>query len=564
MKNILVKICRKVLIITTAVSILFACNTVNKNTTVEVKKIVDNDKDIVVLFTNDVHCGVEDNIGYTGLAYYYNNLKKQDVYTALVDAGDFAQGAPIGSLSKGKNTTAIINKMGYDFVVPGNHEFDYGMQEFKNICAELNNIICTCNLTDLSTNELMLHPYKIITFGNKKVAFVGATTPMALTTSMPINFQDENGNYKYTFCEDETGDAFINSIQKSVDAARNEGADYIILVGHLGMKGTPERWNTETVLKKTNNIDFCIDGHSHEVYIYKIPNKDGKEVTYAQTGTKLENIGKLTITKNGSFNCEMISKVEPLEDGVEVNKKGNAIDKSTKDFIENIKLQYEEMLKEVILKDNKFQLLARDPVTDAKIARSRETNLGDLCADAYRIMVGADIGITNGGAVRSDINKGDITYNDCLSVAPFSNQACSIKATGQMILDALEWGARKCPEELGGFLQVSGLTYTIDTTIPTSCVADDKENFLRVDGERRVKEVKVGEKDINPNEYYTVACQDFLLINGGDGFNMFKGCEVVRDGIMLDNELLVAYIKKYGTDKYSNPNGEGRIKIIIE
>ena len=107
--------------------LLSACG---KNNNTKTHTPIKNDKNIVVLFTNDVHCGVNDNIGYAGLSYYKNNIDQNENYVALVDAGDFSQGAPIGTASKGKYIIDIMEKVGYDFAVPGDHEFDYGMQNF--------------------------------------------------------------------------------------------------------------------------------------------------------------------------------------------------------------------------------------------------------------------------------------------------------------------------------------------------------------------------------------------------------------------------------------------------
>ena len=98
--------------------------------------------------------------------------------------------------------------------------------------------------------------------------------------------------------------------------------------------------------------------------------------------------------------------------------------------------------------------------------RNAETNLGDLCADAYRILLGADIAFVNGGGVRDNIKVGDITYGDIIKVHPFGNEACLVEVTGQQIKDALELGSAAYPGESGGFLQVSGLTYTINADIP--------------------------------------------------------------------------------------------------
>ena len=524
-----------------------------------------NDKDIVILFTNDVHCGVDDNIGYAGLAEYKNRVSAQDNYVLLADAGDFSQGAPIGTLSKGKYLIDIMKKVGYDFCIPGNHEFDYNMENFLSNCYDLNNIIFSANFIDLRDNKTVLNPYKMFELGNKKVALVGATTPESFTKSTPAYFQDSNGNYIYTLSEDSSGAKLYSSIQTAVDSAKAEGADYVILVGHLGIDGTTDRWKSTTVIANTTGIDAVIDGHSHEVYTNMVKNKAGKEILLAQTGTKLKNIGQLTIDKEGNISAQMIDNVpptdgSPLED--EKGKKINAKDSAIDSYVKNIQAKYQDSIKEVIVKDSKVDLTINFPETDKRAVRSAETNLGDLCADAYRVVMGADIGFMNGGGVRKSIKVGDITYEDCLNVMPFNNMATLIKCKGQVIKDALEMGAHMLPEENGGFIQVSGLTYTIDATIPSSVKLDEKNNFISVDGEYRVRDIKVGGADLDVNKDYTLACHDYMLMNGGDGFVMFKGTEVLKDRLMPDVDVLVDYLKAEGTDAYAKLEGEGRIKIV--
>ena len=532
----------------------------------EAVQAAENDKDIVVLFTNDVHCAVDDKIGYAGLAEYKNRINTSENYVALVDAGDFSQGAPIGTLSKGRYLIEIMKEVGYDFAIPGNHEFDYNMENFLTNALELTGIIHSCNFIDLRTNQPVLPPYKIMTFGNKKVAFVGCTTPESFTKSTPKYFQDEEGNYIYSLSEDQSGDRLYESVQKAVDDAKTEGADYIVLVGHLGVDGTTDRWKSTTVAEKTRGIDFIIDGHSHEVNAgTTVKNKDGKDVTIAQTGTKLANIGQLTITKDGQFNVEIIDNV-PVTDGSptedEKGKKLNAKDPKVDAYIKGIQEQFQETLSEVIVKDNKVDLITHNPANEEeRIVRKQETNLGDLCADAYKTVLDADIGFMNGGGIRKPLKKGDITYNDCLTVMPYNNMATVIKCTGQVIKDALELGSSRLPEENGGFIHVAGLTYTINSAIPSSVKFDDKENFVSVDGEYRVEDIKVNGEDLELDKEYTVACHDYMLINGGDGFTMFKGSEIIKDRVLPDVDVLVDYLKAEGTDKYVSPFGEGRITI---
>ena len=220
------------------------------------------DQDIVVLYTNDVHCGVDDNIGYAGLSLYKKQMQQQTPYVTLVDAGDAIQGAPIGTLSEGGYLIDIMNQVGYDVAVPGNHEFDYGMARFLDLAGKLNCGYYSCNFISTATGAAVFAPYKMITYGDTRVAYVGVSTPESFTKSTPAYFQDGAGNYIYSFCEDESGQSLYSQVQASVDAARNEGADYVIMVGHLGETGVTDRWSAVNIIRNTTGINVCIDGHS--------------------------------------------------------------------------------------------------------------------------------------------------------------------------------------------------------------------------------------------------------------------------------------------------------------
>lgn len=576
-----------------------------------------SDKDIVVLYTNDVHCGVDENIGYAGLALYKKHMQSLTPYVALVDAGDAIQGAPIGTLSDGGYLIDIMNQVGYDFAIPGNHEFDYGMPRFLELAGKLNCGYYSSNFMDLRTGAPVLAPYKMFTYGASKVAFVGATTPESFTKSTPAYFQDANGNYIYSFCEDETGQKLYTQIQAAVDSARAEGADYVILVGHLGENGSTERWTSDNVIKNTTGIDVCIDGHSHEEYAKYIKSKDGRDVLLTQTGTKLKDIGKLVIRADGTITNELVKEVPAGESaGVytvkngdtlsriakrelgsydrwteiyhanrsivknpnillpgmqlvipgksSVNEAGKAVDYDTDQYVKAIQAQFNETLKAVIGHTD-VELTVNNLSTGERAVRSAETNLGDLTADAYRYVLGADIGLSNGGGIRAGIKAGNITYNDTLTVFPFGNMGCVVEVSGQKIKDALEMASKNAPEESGGFLQVSGLTYTIDTSVPSGVQLDDKGNFVKVNGPYRVTDIMVGGQPIDLNKTYTVASHNYMLKSAGDGMTMFENSNVIRDEVMTDVDLLSSYIRtnlggNVGSD-YANPAGQGRIVI---
>lgn len=531
--------------------------------------------DIVILYTNDVHCGVDakkddagkiTNIGYAGVAAYRDEMAAlvgaQNV--TLLDAGDALQGDAIGTMSKGSYLVDIMNQMGYALFVPGNHEFDYGMARMQELMGQMKATVISSNFTDLKENKPVYAPYSIIAYGERKVAYVGITTPESFTKSTPAYFQDESGAYIYGFCESNNGKDLYAAVQAAVDAARAEGADTVIVVGHLGIDAQSSPWRSTDVIANTTGIDAFIDGHSHStVEGDLVANKDGsKQVVLTQTGTKLANIGRMILRADGAIETRLISGY------AEQNK-------DTLAFITDIEKEFAQDLAQNVGHTD-VALTVNDPATGNRMVRARETNLGDLCADAYRYVLGngktgeaygpADIAFVNGGGVRADIDTGDITFGEVISVHPFNNVGCVVEASGQEILDALEMAARMAPEENGGFLQVSGLTYTIDTSVPTTVETDDKKNFVKVAGERRVKDVLVGGEPIDPNKTYTLASHNYMLLDGGDGINMFRDNTVLVQPVILDNQVLITYIQDYlngtvGAD-YQDPYGQDRIQIL--
>ena len=515
------------------------------------------DHDVVILHTNDTHCGIEENMGYAGLVWYENQMKEETPYVTLVDAGDAIQGAPVGTLSEGEYLVQIMNKAGYDFAVPGNHEFDYGMEKLLGLSARLDCGYSACNFVNLPSKTQVFAPYRIMEYDDIQVAFVGVATPESITKSTPAYFQDQFGRYRFSFCEDETGEALYSQVQSAVDQARGEGADYVIMVGHLGDNGITEKWSSRSVIANTTGIDAAIDGHSHEVCVENVPNDNAEMVVLSQTGTKFANTGKLTITTDGQIQASHVSAVTDAE--------GNpAKDAEMESFINGIKSQYEESLK-VVLGRTDVDLMDKDPETGLRAVRKAETNLGDLCADASRYMMGADIGFMNGGGIRAGIEAGDITYEDALSVFPYGNMICMAEVSGQKIKDALEMGVKNYPEESGGFIHVSGLTYTVDSSVPSSVVLDEKRNFVSVDGEYRVRDIYVGEEPLDVNRTYTLASHNYWLKSGGDGMSMLMGCPILKDETMVDVDTITSYISEYlgGTvgEEYKDPRGQGRITI---
>ena len=520
--------------------------------------------DVVILYTSDVHCGIDQGFGYAGLQQVKEYLLSEGDEVILVDNGDSIQGEPIGTMSRGEAIVELMNTVGYDLAIPGNHEFDYGMEQFFALTELAEFSYLSCNLN--KEGELVLEPYAIREAAGKKIAFVGVTTPKTLTSSTPANFQNDEGEFIYGFCREENGEALYRAVQSAVDSARAEGAEYVYVMGHVGNEADCVPWTYSDIIANTSGIDVFLDGHSHDTDQIVMKNKDGEEVLRSACGTKLSCIGWSRIAADGSITCGLytwnneIAAPELL--GIE-NSAAEAVRDHTADL--------EDMLKEVVARST-VELTINDAEavdnngSPIRMVRRAETNLGDLCADAYRAQSGADIAVVNGGGIRVSISAGEITRGDILSVNPFGNEMCVIEVSGQQILDALEWACRVVPEEQGGFLQVSGMSFEIHTYIESSCVSDEDGMFVGIGDTRRVRNVLVGGEPLDPSATYSLAGNDYTLVNHGGGYTMFDGAPLLQDRVKLDNQVLIDYITQTlgGTigEEYADPYGQGRITVV--
>ena len=510
---------------------------------------------VVILHTNDVHTATD---RYAFVSAYRAEMEKrhgQDRVT-LVDTGDAIQGGPIGTLTAGASLVDIMNHVGYDYAIPGNHEFDYGMDVLLDLARNrAQYTYLSCNLLD-QNGKTVFAPYTVEDYGDVQVAYVGISTPETLTKSNPTHFQDGSGNYIYSFCEGGEGQELYAAVQNAVDAAREEGADYVVALAHLGMEGITSQWTSSAVIANTIGIDVVIDGHSHEAYQQEVSNQSGEPVELVQTGTQLANLGCVILDPaTGDITTQLFS----LE-GEDV-----PTDPNTQAYLDGVNSQFEAELQQVV-GSTSVSLKATAENNYDWAVRVGETNMGDLVADAYRYALGADIGLCNGGGVRAAIPVGDITYQDLLSVQPYGNELCLAEATGQEVLDALEMGVRLYPESSGGFLQVSGVTFTVDASIPSSVSLSHQGAFLGVDGPYRVADVKVDGQSLELDKVYTVASHDYMIKSGGDGFTMFQDNTLLKDSVILDNQALISFVTeglngRVGTD-YQDPAGQGRITIL--
>lgn len=577
-------------------------------------------EDIAILYTNDVHTYIDGPLSYDVIAAVKAELQKQYKYVLLVDAGDHVQGTAYGSMDKGETVIKLMNAAGYDLATLGNHEFDYGMEGCQQIQQWAEFPYVSCNFyeeADGVRGENVLPAYQMFELGQEKLAIVGITTPESFTKSTPAYFQDENGNYIYGISGGEDGSALYADVQAAIDQAVADGATKVIALGHLGDDKASQPWTSEETIANVSGLTAFIDGHSHSTVEGKeVTDKDGNSVMLSQTGQYFDRIGLMVISaETGEVSTDFIEYEEILEtvmgeDGNPVkDEDGNEItevvgyklvsdlytgaewcsDASVASIKENWMAKIDEQLGTVI---GSTALTFDNYASDGtRLVRSQETNTGDFAADALYYLfdsmdMDVDVAIMNGGGVRNTAITGDISYQTCKSIHTFGNVACLQTITGQQLLDALEWGARTAGtgEECGGFLQVSGITYKIDTEWPDSTQKDDKGVWIGAPtGGYRVHDVKVYNKetgawdDLDLTAKYNLAGYNYTLRDLGDGFSMFDGAVNVLDYVMEDYMVLANYVQAFEggvvaaansplaskypgfTVDYSTVDGSGRI-----
>ena len=488
-------------------------------------------KSIVILYENDAHCGID---GYTKIAGLRDAINKSDTaYCAAVCVGDFLQGNTTGAISKGQYIADILRQMDYHALTLGNHEFDYGVPRMKQLLEEAGTPVVCANLYEAGEQQPVFAPYIIHQYGNKRVAFVGACTPETMILE-GYSFYDTNGILLY----DLKPKTFYELIQQAVDAARAEGADYVVLLSHVGETPQSMGFSSHHLVNNTRGIDIVLDGHSHEIIeCAKVQNLDGKEIIVTQTGTQFANVGKLLITPDGRLITQLINNKDiPYR-----NAKITAVTDSIHQMVKAVTSK--------VVAHSEYTLVVSDENAQW-VVRGEETNAGDLVADAYRHALKADIGFENGGGIRNDIHAGDITYGDIIGMLPYDNTLRRIMVTAEQLKAMLTRCTALVPVLDGNFPQCSGLRFTIHSKSHT--VSDIE--ILQEDGSYA---------PIDMQRTYSVALTDYNH-EGGGFFSCFKNCPVLFESTLRYYEALADYLGKVlgGSTGNNYAQPQGRIRII--
>lgn len=510
-----------------------------------------------ILHTNDVHGRIVEEKGVIGdakLAAVIDEERAKNPSTLVVDAGDAFQGLPISNSSKGEERAKILNEIGYDAMAVGNHEFDFGLDEAKKYKEILNFPLLSSNTY---INGARLFEASTIVDKDKNVVgdefvVIGVTTPETATKTHPKNVQG------VTFTDP------ISEVNKVIDEiearATAEGKTYknYVVLAHLGVDTTtPVEWRGSTLaeeLSKNPKLKgkrvTVIDGHSHTVQSTTY----GENVTYNQTGSYLNNIGKITYQAN-----QLLGNPQQISAASTKNVVPNA---KVAAMVQKIKEQYDAENAKIVRDNSPVELNGQ-----RENVRVRETNLGNVVADALYeygqtgFSHKTNLAVTNGGGLRETIAKDKpITKGSVIAVLPFGNTISQIKVTGQNIADmftkslgsilqekdgktVLDENGQPLLEPSGGFLQVSGAKVYYDTSLPA------EKRVLYVE----IKNPETGQYEpLNLAKDYYLTTNDFLAA-GGDGYTMLGGAR--EEGPSMD-VAFADYLAKADLTAYAviNPN----------
>lgn len=470
---------------------------------------------ISVIHTNDTHGRVLHNaenkeLGFAKIANIINSVRAKNP-TFVVDNGDTIHGTNYVIMDKGQALADIYNAIQYDAMAAGNHDFNYGQDQLLALKEQFQFPLISANI--MKNGESFLPPYTIIEKGGKTFGFIGLTATDTAVKTHP------NGIKGITF-DDE-----VTTAKKVVRELAGK-VDEILVLSHSG-------YETEIkVADQVPEIAVVFGGHSHTTIETPEKRKYGYVTQSYEHGKALGRANLIfhddkLIGVNGFLYRDSTDKQEDQKIAAVIKPYQEKVDKMMGETVANVNVK---------LEGNRLYV------------RTQETNLGNLIADALRYALDTDIALTNGGGIRATIEAGNVKRKDIYAAFPFDNTAVKVVLTGAEIKAALEHSVRLFnPDDIkasenGGFLHVSGLTFTFDPTKPAG---------------GRVQEVVINGAALEADKTYTVATNDFIAA-GGDGYEMFSTDKIEFNSNDEYATVLLDYLKA-GKEI---PVVEDRIKVL--
>ncbi|HIX13518.1 MAG TPA: bifunctional metallophosphatase/5'-nucleotidase, partial [Candidatus Anaerofilum faecale] len=492
--------------------------------------LTDLEGKLVVIHTNDTH-GRDLEGAYTtaAVAQLKQDLTAAGADVLLLSAGDASQGTPLVNLSLGGTAIDFMNLAGYDAMATGNHEFDWGLENLQKLAQDAEFPILAANLTYTESGELVFGDSIVFTTDSGlKVGVFGLATPETATKAHP----DKVKGVSFA-----AGQELYDVAQQQVDKLNAEGCDYIIALSHLGDSAESAPNRSVDLLDHVTGIDLMVDGHSHTT----LPEGDTShgDTLRVSTGEYLNNIG--VVVYDAASDTETARLLSSTTEGDQTVLDYTGSDPDVLAAIEAVNAEVEQELGKVFAKTEVLLNGERDPGV-----RTEETNLGNFAADAIlwsaRQALGedkVDLALTNGGGIRASIPVGDISMKTMKTVFPFGNEVATVTVTGAELLEALEAATFCTPTAVGAFPQVSGVQFTIDTTVPyeNGEMYPNSTYYAPAKPGSRIKNVTVNGQPLDLNAEYVVATNDFTAA-GGDTYGAFLDKPVYKTGVALEDALV--------------------------
>jgi 5'-nucleotidase / UDP-sugar diphosphatase len=462
---------------------------------------------LTLLHTNDTHAAHQpNNNGDGGVARQMavvNQIRAEGGNVLLLDSGDRFTGTLFHRVFLGQDNVEIMNLLGYDAMTLGNHEFDNGSEVLLAFLQGVDFPVVSANI-DFGGNRALgneVLPYVVLEVGGEQVGVVGLTTPDTVDTSSP--------DASITFETD-----LAEKVEGAVAALTEEGVNKVVLLTHLGILVD------EPLLTSLNGVDVVLGGHSHSLlsntysaasgaYPIESETEAGEPIVYAQAGSNNLYLGHLDvefdaaglITDAGGDTILLSRYITP--------------DPQMEALVAELAIPIEALRSTPI----EGAVASVELVGDRAVCRVEECDLGNLITDSMLVETGAQIAIMNGGGIRANIDEGEITVGDVLTVLPFGNLVSTFELSGADVIAALENGVSRIMVDggvvvrdgaSGRFPQVGGMRFSFDPTQPEGSRIVGAE-VLNADGSFSA---------IDPAATYSVASNDFLR-RGGDGYNVF-------------------------------------------
>ncbi|SHK06480.1 5'-nucleotidase [Shimia gijangensis] len=488
------------------------------------------DYSLTILHTNDFHsrfepiskydsgCSEDKNVegkcfgGSARLMTAVAEARARSNNAILVDGGDQFQGTLFYTYYKGKAAAEMMNKMGYDGMTVGNHEFDDGPEVLRGFMDAVNFPVVMSN-ADVSAEEMLagkLQKSVVIERGGEKIGLIGLTPQDTDELASPgpnVTFSDP-----------------VAAVQGEVDKLTEMGVNKIIVLSHSGY-GVDQH-----VAAKTTGVDVIVGGHDNTYLSNTSDRAKGPYPTMVGSTAIVQAyaygkfLGELNVTFNDAG--EITEAVgEPIIMDAAVAEDGD-----TKARIAELAGPLEEIRQKVVAS-------AAEPIVgDREVCRVQECAMGNLIADAMLDRVadqGVSIAIANSGGIRASIDTGEVTMGEVLTVLPFQNTLSTFQVSGQTVIDALENGVSQVEEVKGRFPQVAGLKFSWSAEVAPN--------------EGRVSDVMVMEGGawgpIDPAKTYTLVSNNYVR-GGGDGYKMFRSAENAYDYGPDLADVLAEYMAK--------------------